>query len=748
MKQIEMKKNTLYAIATLLTLSLFFVACNDDDLVNGPAPKEGDCIKFSVGGKNSRTVYNESDPWQIDWLQDGTDKIRIYSAEARKGDGTNNVCADYSVTPYETTVPGQTINGTTIKDYVSYKNGWLEPNESGLEWGAADPHNFYAVYPADDSKLAGYDYENGIITFNYNSNQKCTLTDDSPKTENGITVYTTNPDMSNAYMVAKASASKSTYNEENPIELQFEPIMSTLEVTVRGTDQDAIPVQITGVSIICEFDEERTVVNDGQFKYDIDFSINDYQNKDKYPYANGGIVTGSNGVKTLTTYVGITDGTNNFIKLSGPNQAVKITAFVPPIVLQSNYTSIQVHYSGDFTTDPNGNMVGGNGVLKTYLSKNGQKPPTPDNTDNTILVPAGNKRRITLPVIKTPLTNAWLTPLDDDIYVSQLSIPGAHDAATVKCGLSQGRCQLLSIPQLLDMGVRVFDLRPSLDSDYYIVGRNFTGLGNIYHGMVNTKVSMENVMTWFNDYLTSNPKEFIIVLMRWEQDRYLTFTGNDGDYVPYMTEFLNTNDFYQERKVAFRKDLTIGDMRGKILIISRNNLNPNEAYETAYTGWNHSKEGGYHTITGSNAQYQANVYVQDIFSKNEAGASSDDQYLTIKYNAVKTMMDKSAEFHVNENYTNTWMINHCSGYTGSALSVESYAANAESTNLKTYNYLIGSEKVIGSTGIVMLDYIGGRTTEVGNVLKINKTVYGDLLPQAIIDNNYKYHLKRKGENSK
>lgn len=743
MKQIEMKKNTLYAIATLLTLSLFFVACNDDDLVNGPAPKEGDCIKFSVGGKNSRTVYNESDPWQIDWLQDGTDKIRIYSAEARIGDGTNNVYADYSVTPYATEVSGQTINGQTIANYVSYKNGWLKPNSSGLEWGAADPHNFYAVYPADDSKLAGYDYKNGIITFNYNSNQICTLTGSS-KTENGITVYTTNPDMSNAYMVAKASASKSnTYNEENPIELQFEPIMSTLEVTVRGTDQEAIPVQITGVSIICEFDKERTVVSNGQFKYDIDFGIDDYQNQDKYPYANGGVVTGSNGVMTLTTYVGITDGTNNFIKLSGPNQAVKITAFVPPIVLQSDYTTIQVHYSGDFTTDTNGNMIGGNGVLKTCLSKDGKKP-TPDNTDNTILVPAGNKRRITLPVIKTPLTNAWLTPLDDDIYVSQLSIPGAHDAATVECGLSQGRCQLLSIPQLLDMGVRVFDLRPTVATRLGL-GFTATGLGEIYHGIASTDETMNSVMGYFDEYLNKHDGEFVIILMRNEsKDRYL-INSFDSEYLQYMKEFLTTNSIYKNRKVAFRKDLTIGDMRGKILIISRNDLTPNSTYETAYTGWNHSKDGGYHTLTGSNAQYQANVYVQDVFSKNEAGVSSDDEYLTIKYNAVKSMMDISAQFHMDTNYTNTWMINHCSGYTSSAISINSYAANAESTNLKTYNYLIGNEKVIGSTGIVMLDYIGGRTTEVGNILEINKTVYGDLLPQAIIDNNYKYHLKRKSE---
>lgn len=44
----------------------------------------------------------------------------------------------------------------------------------------------------------------------------------------------------------------------------------------------------------------------------------------------------------------------------------------------------------------------------------------------------------------------------------------------------------------------------------------------------------------------------------------------------------------------------------------------------------------------------------------------------------------------------------------------------------------------GSTGIILMDFVGAATSD-------GVAVQGDLCPQAIIDNNYKYRMKRKGE---
>ena len=63
--------------------------------------------------------------------------------------------------------------------------------------------------------------------------------------------------------------------------------------------------------------------------------------------------------------------------------------------------------------------------------------------------------------------------------------------------------------------------------------------------------------------------------------------------------------------------------------------------------------------------------------------------------------------------------------------------DAANNNIKLYNY-INSTTWCGSTGIVLMDFVGAHTSG-------KHTVYGDLCPQAIIDNNYKYRMKRKGE---
>ena len=61
----------------------------------------------------------------------------------------------------------------------------------------------------------------------------------------------------------------------------------------------------------------------------------------------------------------------------------------------------------------------------------------------------------------------------------------------------------------------------------------------------------------------------------------------------------------------------------------------------------------------------------------------------------------------------------------------------EEHHIKFYNKITSTDWV-GSTGIILSDFVGARRSG-------NFTVYGDLLPQAIINNNYKYRMKRKGE---
>ena len=69
------------------------------------------------------------------------------------------------------------------------------------------------------------------------------------------------------------------------------------------------------------------------------------------------------------------------------------------------------------------------------------------------------------PVLAIDYQN-WMRPLDDNLFLSRLSIPGAHDAATSSCSSSgmtgSAHTQTYTIAQQLERGVRFFDLRPAV----------------------------------------------------------------------------------------------------------------------------------------------------------------------------------------------------------------------------------------------------------------------------------------------
>ena len=129
------------------------------------------------------------------------------------------------------------------------------------------------------------------------------------------------------------------------------------------------------------------------------------------------------------------------------------------------------------------------------------------------------------------------------------------------------------------------------------------------------------------------------------------------------------------------------------------------------------------------------MYVQDYYNP-----SSHDT----KWTSIKTYLDISKTFHIDANKINHWMINHASGYVGSSSSA-TYRENAVYQNPKLISY-ITSDNWKGSTGIVLFDYAATKEIKYTEWLQQKTvTIYGDVALQTIIDNNYKYRMKRKGE---
>lgn len=317
--------------------------------------------------------------------------------------------------------------------------------------------------------------------------------------------------------------------------------------------------------------------------------------------------------------------------------------------------------------------------------------------------------------------NNWITQLPDNAYASQLSIPGTHDAATGDGTVfSLGKTQSLSLQEQWNMGIRAFDLRPG----YKKVRKGLFKYVNelhIYHGIVETKTSFKKAVQVLSDNLAANPGEFAIIIMRFENDSPL-YNKRDV-WNSLMSSFLASSDFPAERRIDFRPDLTVGELRGKILVLSRDAYASAPSTGAFVSGWSHSESGTTSAlISGKNGS--ATLQLQDYYSvENKDG----------KIASILNYADLAAGAE-----PGVWTINHTSGYVGKIGSDLSIKQNAENNNIALYNYLTGSSKPCGGTGIILLDHAGIHSSG-------SFDIYGDLLPQAVIDNNFAFPLRLKGE---
>ena len=461
-----MKTNAIY----LLTLALFagvVSSCVDED-INGDKDVNVKGIKFGLSSQRTKTVYDDKDPYQINWVSG--DQIKIFCAEAESAKS-----ALYNVTPASTAKDGKIVNaGSDV-----------------LQWGGDGlMHNFYAIYPgaADGVTVS----EDGIATFTINHNQRCTVT-----TTNGYDInanVVAKPDMKNALMVAHTA----TEPTDGIVGLTFKPIMTTLEIVVTGPESNinSSNARVTGISLAATM-----TTNSGSeaasFKYDI-----------KKGAIVGNAGSGETTTKTETTFISLVDANGNatYVDLANGN-TLTFTVFMPPMSKEQaarlkRQLKVRVHITG-------------NAELTASVKTNTDTDPW------TTQIAPSTKKKITLPAIPSGLQssgNNWITPLDGNIYVSQMSIPGSHDAATGDgaadiVGGMFSVTQEKTLQQQWDLGVRCFDLRPCL----------YTRKDElwIYHGACRLNMSWASAMNTIKANLTNHPGEFAIVLFRMEDDKIL-----------------------------------------------------------------------------------------------------------------------------------------------------------------------------------------------------------------------------------
>lgn len=307
----------------------------------------------------------------------------------------------------------------------------------------------------------------------------------------------------------------------------------------------------------------------------------------------------------------------------------------------------------------------------------------------------------------------WLTDIPDNAYVRAVSIPGTHDSATGNgfqgflgnlAGKSTGLTQDLSLDAQWEAGVRAFDLRPT------VLGKGDNAYLQIHHGVLETKLSLADALLAIAGKLKENPGEFAIVLMRHESDADSEAGSSWGDLA---SACLNRDDI-SPYLANFSRNLTVGDIRGKMLIISRDVYTggPIGAYAE---NWSHSQKLSDQSKTSFKKGHAVEgAIVQDYYECVDA--------IDAKMAAVTAVLDESMKAG-----NSKWVVNHASGYTAksSTSGIQDCAAH---TNKLVADYLAEHH---GPTGIVMMDFAGVDKSGSYDIM-------GLALVNAIIENNKLY----------
>lgn len=263
-----MRKNYTYMALSCAAL-LAFGSCVEENFEQITPAQVGDEIVFGVragfedsapetrteyGGKESEYSYGGKTYERINWV--AGDMVEIYSPDA----ANNSQSFHYTVTK-TTSDPQPGTNKPTVDEHLKDYASLTRYGDAGIQWGSAETHHFYAMYPSSvmwtgnaDPEVtvasgAYMDYDNGspivhgIIPITQNPTK--------PVYESTTGNWVVPADMRYAYMVARGEATK----EDASVSLTFVPIVTAVEVELElgnpdNTNQTVDEVNIDYIQVI------------------------------------------------------------------------------------------------------------------------------------------------------------------------------------------------------------------------------------------------------------------------------------------------------------------------------------------------------------------------------------------------------------------------------------------------------------------------------------------------------------------
>lgn len=749
-----MKKNIFLIAGIALTAMLS--GCADENLdntVKNPV-KSGEEIMF--GSKLSgdadvieskpgtRTVYGDRTTTGVPvyWEANGTDEIAIFCDQASQ---PASHLVHYKITPDET---DHATAATVAK---------VNTSEAGLQWGDLDTeHRFYAFYPASAVKGSAEEDQTGKITANIPVTQQVQEWRIVEKGANGAIdgkkTYFGLPNMDYAYMYAYNAVTPSDVKEGQFIDLQFHNLVTVLDITVQGPSSGTATITNINVDAI----DGTTPILTGDFTCNIRNAST----------GEGAVATcepvGDFNEERGRISIPCYDKKNGqFIQL-GPDELLNVKAYIIPQDLENTVKQRTLRVTVS--------LLNGAPCRKTLQ--------TADVTPHKI-------NRVILPPLTIGGTNYWMSSLDPDIYVSELSIPGSKFSVLTSDNGADRVYQNSDIDKQFEDGVRAFIFQTAVDGTnshpINLANNEFTyDINVVAEDQSHQVMSLSNAVKKIASYLDQCQKagkenEFAFLMLTYttgDQDLgkgHLTWGGMEWDrpalsaeqtWIQGLRDKVNEIAADPNNRIytgEITPNTTIDDVKGKIILKANYN---SEDMISGYTGsapimftyWESAtgpdgyqeKNGGMPMDWGTPMWYTNSTadlrwYYQEVTSVGDGQEATTQE----KKDGIQNLFRKSVDLYHNDTSHKTWFMNDLGGYYSDNVDINGrgtgFQALAIDMNQMGVDELQNREENAG-LGLIFMNFADKQE---GSGVDYKS----DWLIQTIIDNNFKFALRKKGSST-
>lgn len=743
-------KKVFYSLIAL-TLMITAAGCQDDTVtstIDNPA-QTGDEISFGMSlpqnGIETRTAYGTP----ID--TDDDQKLDAFPVYWENGDEIAIYCPQASMPASKLvyyTIGVSTTTSSTAETVTKI-------GDAGLQWGSEDLHKFYGFYPGkfvkgtETTRL--FDLTLPVVQ------RPLRFEEDADGNYKAVS----DPDF--AIMYAYRGQKKSSTPVGKDIDLQFKPLSTILEIEVSAPGNITEPITLTNINV--EALDGTPIVGD--------FTAQVYPGSDTEESYESTVVCETNMSGVVTDNLSVPcswineQGVLEYVKLAAGKKLV-VRAFLIP----------------------NENEIDGSKIKITVATSGGTVHKTLTTSDNSFKILPHKVSRVTLPTLPTQYNvNYWMSSLDPDIYLTELSIPGSKFTNT-------SSYQPTGTEQQYKDGVRSFILQTTVKRDWVFDGINshFEYWLDVEGANITLKQAMQNIANYLknaeaSDAMGANSLEFAVVQLTYNGDNF-TIGWDDEDreqnrqklWIQHIQqevqEMANDEATYRIYNSEVTPETTIADVKGHIIV--KANVNSDAMVTTGatapilYSLW----QDPYGPTTSSNANYQdlyggmplywqnyqaynensagnSNLrwYYQEVTTTSNSGSGAEATYQS-KVDAITNQFSMGVDLYRKESH-DTWLMNDIGGektdagsgttshakgnYSDGIVYSNGIEYTAAELNQLCLNELLTREENAGM-GLIFMNFANRGET--------GKKFQSDLILQTIIDNNFKFALRKKTSENK